>query len=158
MKNKMYILVAPQCSGKSTWVRENIATMNNAYIASTDDVRTSLYPELSYDEAFVKVSDKEAKRIMREGMIDAIKNGRDIIVDRTNMKVRSRKEFLNSVGKDYEKIAIVFPWDKVTFIKRNEDRILKEGKSIPLSVWESMSKNYQTPTREEGFDKVIFLK
>jgi len=155
---KLYVLIAPQCSGKSTWVKANIESLNNAYVASTDDVITSLYPELSYNEAYEKTDFKTAKRVMREGMEEAIKNGYDIIVDRTNMKTKSRKEFLNSVGKKYEKIAIVFPWDKETFLKRNEERMLKEGKNISLKLWEDFCSNYQTPTKEEGFDKIIFLK
>lgn len=158
MKNKIYILIAPPCSGKSTWTRENIATMTNPHTASSDDIITTLYPELSYNEAFKQANFKVVKRLMREQLAEAILAERDIIIDRTNMTRKTRKEFLNAVGDTYEKIAVVFPWDKKTFEERNEKRNLLEGKFIPLKLWEDFCSNYQTPTREEGFDKIIFLK
>ena len=155
---KLYILIAPPCSGKSTWVRNKIATLNCPYIASTDDIITSMYPDLTYNEAYAKVNFKEAKRLMREGVADAFKQGNDIIIDRTNMSIKTRKEFIKSVDDTYEKIAVVFPWDKDTFIKRNESRMITEGKFISLKLWEDFCSNYQRPTKEEGFDKIEFLK
>ncbi len=158
MKNKIYILIAPPCSGKSTWTRENIASMNNPYTASSDDIITAMYPELSYNEAFQKANFKVVKKIMRQELADAIVACRDIIIDRTNMTVKTRKEFLNAVNDTYEKIALVFPWDAKTFLERNEKRNLNEGKFISLKLWEDFCSNYQKPTLEEGFDKIIFLK
>ncbi len=131
--------------------------MNNAYIASTDDIITSLYPELSYNEAFQKANFKEVKRIMRYELSQAIEDGRDIIIDRTNMKVKSRKEFLKAVDDTYEKIAVVLSWDKKTFEERNQIRSLKEGKYISLKLWEDFCSSYQKPTKEEGFDKIIYV-
>lgn len=154
---KLYILIAPPCSGKSTWTKANITSMNSPYIASTDDIITSMYPELSYNEAFEKANFKVAKRIMREQLSEAIKEGRDIIIDRTNMTIKTRKEFLKAVDDTYQKIAVVFPWDKQTFIERNEKRNLLEGKFISLKLWEDFCANYQAPTREEGFDKILFV-
>jgi hypothetical protein len=59
--------------------------------------------------------------------------------------------------KTYEKIAIVLPWDKKTFLERNEIRNSNEGKHISLDVWENFCNIYQKPTFEEGFDKIIIL-
>ena len=158
MKLKLYILIAPQCSGKSTWVKNNLSKLNNPHISSMDAIRISLNPDMSYKEAWKNSNEKEVKRIMREELKLAITDKRDIIIDNMNLRVNRRKEFLCSVGKDYEKIAIVFSWDKETFIKRNAERIIKENKEISLGVWEESCSQYQKPTKEEGFDKIIFLK
>ena len=157
-KHKLYILIAPPCSGKSTWVQNNIESMNNAFVSSLDIIRMSLHPDMTYNEAWKASNEKEVKAVMRDQLKIAISEKRDIIIDNMNLRVRRRREFLCSVGKDYEKIAIVFSWDKKTFIARNEERYLRENKSIPLSEWEKCCGDYQTPTKDEGFDKIIFLK
>lgn len=155
---KLWILIAPQCSGKSTWIRNNISTMNNPFISSTDDLITTMYPDISYSEAWKKFDFKEGKKILRELFTEAVNNGVDIVIDRMNLKVKARKEYLKNTDDTYEKIAVVFPWDKETFIKRNENRFITENKYIPLKIWEECCTHYQKPTREEGFDKIIFLK
>ncbi len=159
-KKKLYVLIAPQCSGKSTWVKENISHINDLYVVSTDDIITSMFPDLTYDEAFDKTKDKEVdklvRKIMRDGFINAIDNNNNIVIDRTNMTIKNRTYFLNGVGKKYEKIAVVFKWDKETFLKRTEIRG-KEGKTISLELWESFCSKYEEPTLEEGFDKIIKL-
>ncbi len=155
---KIYILIAPPCSGKSTWRNNNIASMNAPYIASSDDIITNAHPELTYNEAYAKANFKQVKKLMREELEEAIIEGRDIVVDRTNMTVKTRRSFLNSVDDTYEKIAVVFNWDEKVFIKRNEERFLREGKNIPLKLWKDFCSNYQSPSKEEGFDKIIHIK
>ena len=156
--HKLYILIAPQCSGKSTWVKNNMDSFNNPHISSMDRIRMRLSPDMDYNEAYKLSNEKEVKLLMREELKVAISSKCDIIIDNMNLSIKRRKEFLNSVGKTYEKIAVVFPWDKETFIKRNEERSLKENKTILLKTWEVACDRYQTPTKEEGFDKIIFLK
>jgi predicted kinase len=102
--NKLIILIAPPCSGKSTFIRND--EYKNYTIISTDNIITNMYPELTYNEAFKKSDYKEVRRIMRSELLAAISKKTDIIVDRTNMNVKTRKEFINSVDESYEKIAI----------------------------------------------------
>jgi predicted kinase len=160
-KKKLYVLIAPQCSGKSTWVKENISNIDDLHVVSTDDIITSMFPDLTYDEAFDKTMDKEVDKLvrktMRDGFVDAIGKNKNIVIDRTNMTIRNRTYFLNSVGKKYEKIAVVFKWDKDTFLKRTEKRKREEGKTISLELWEKFCSIYEEPTIEEGFDKIIKL-
>lgn len=160
MKNKIIILVGPPCSGKSFYTESIITSLNNPFIASTDNIITSLHPELSYNEAFEleKGNFKFLTKKMKEGIIQAVKDNRDIIVDRTNMKSKSRKEFLKMVNDTYEKICVVLDWNKEIFIKRNQERFIKDGKNIPLDLWISFVDSYQKIDKEEGFDKINFIK
>lgn len=154
---KLYVLISPPCGGKTTWIKTNKDSLNNPFIFSTDDLIATMYPNIPYSEAWSIFDDKEGKKILREGLNDAVKNGDDIVIDRMNLRIKSRIYYLNSVGKKYQKIAIVFPWDKETFIERNKKRQLSENKYISLGIWEECCTQYQIPTKEEGFDEIIFL-
>lgn len=156
MKNKLFILIGTPTSGKSSYIKT--LNLDNTYIASTDNIITSLHPNKSYNEAFEIESPnfKKLDKLMMDNIKLSISENKDIIVDRTNMKKSSRAEYLR-LCKDYEKIAIVFLIDENTFLKRNEERFIKEGKKIPLNVWRSMYNNYEEPTKEEGFDQILFL-
>ncbi len=157
---KIYILIGTPASGKSTYIKSIINKLNNPFIASTDNIITSLHPELSYNEAYTLESGnfKHLTKLMKQGIRDAVAEGRDVIVDRTNLRSKSRKEYIKYTGDDYEKIGVVFCIDKKEFIKRDEHRFLTEGKRIPLGVWIQMQESYQSPSKEEGFDKIIHIK
>jgi predicted kinase len=159
---KIYILIGTPASGKSTYIQTIINKLNNPFIASTDNIITSLHPELSYNEAYALESGnfKHLTKLMKQGIKDALAEGRDVIVDRTNLRSKSRKEYLKYADafSGYEKIGVVFCIDKKEFIKRDEQRFLNEGKRIPLKVWEEMQASYQSPSKEEGFDKIIHMK
>lgn len=156
MKNKLYILIAPQCSGKSTWIRDN-KNIPNLFIVSTDDMIRNKYPDLSYNEAYKKVDFKKETNKMKKLFLEAVNDKKNIIVDRMNLTIKGRKYFLDNVSNDYEKIGIVFSWDEETFIKRNEKRSIEEGKNIPLKLWRNTCTQYSIPLLNEGFDKIDFL-
>ncbi len=160
MNKKLIILIGVPASGKSTYLKKHLHEYNLPYIASTDNIIISLHPELTYNEAYSIESKnfKKLNRLMVQGMEDAIFEGRDVIVDRTNMKPKIRKKYLAMVDDTYEKIAIVFSVDKKDFLERNKVRMELEGKNIPLKVYEEMSSAYTAPTKEEGFNKIIHIK
>ena len=115
---------------------------------------------MTYNEAWNTVSqkdvDREYKKRLKESGIGEY--GEDhIIIDATNMSSKRRKGILSGVSDDFYKEAIVFEWDKKTFIERNAKRLEETGKGIAIGIWQSMVNNYKSPTKEEGFDKITFL-
>ncbi len=50
---------------------------------------------------------------------------------------------------------MVFDVPDQEIFKRLKDRMEKTGKYIPSKVIDDMASRYQTPTKEEGFDKII---
>lgn len=160
MDRKIYILIGTPCAGKSTYINTVLKDLlYNPYIASTDNIIMSLHSDKTYDEAFEleKNNFEKLESIMFYNIYNSIENNQDIVIDRTNMKRKSRKRFLQITKDKYEKIAVVFKIDETEFDKRNNDRFLKEGKSIPKNVFHDMLKSYQEPSYEEGFNKILFI-
>jgi tRNA uridine 5-carbamoylmethylation protein Kti12 len=76
----------------------------------------------------------------------------------TNMTVKRRMATLRNFGKDFARVAVVFPiLSDEEYEKRNIDRNAKENKWIPPFVIKSMIDSYQEPSPAEGYDRTIFL-
>jgi predicted kinase len=150
------MLIGPPASGKSTWRARDTT---NAIVISGDDMieeecrRTGL----TYAEVFPTVCFKTQKRALHEHFQDAIFNHRNIIIDRTNLTIKSRRSFLASLPRSYERIAIVFTVTPSVLFERLERRGQETGKIIPREVVEDMMARLQPPTRDE-FDTIVELK
>lgn len=156
MKN-IYILVGPPASGKTTWIQK--AFQGEVFTVSTDDIIQEIADDddLTYDEAFAKYI-KAAEQIMWEDFDHFVAGEYDpIVVDRTNMSVKSRRRFFERLrnfhkGHEYKLHAVVFPKpeDEEYKVRLNS----RPGKTIPEAVVNSMLASFQMPTKEEGFDTV----
>jgi predicted kinase len=79
-----------------------------------------------------------------------------LILDRTNLTVKSRQSFLKKLPDDYRKIAIILetpPADVHRFRLNN-----RPGKVIPDEVIDNMAKSYVQPTLAEGFNEVRWVQ
>lgn len=150
---KAICLIGPPGSGKSTY-RNNI----NAVAISSDDFidAVALEQGKTYNEVFETVDIKEIEKIMRDKMIAAIKDGNDIIIDRTNMSRKSRNKFMCHVPKNYTKIAVVFEIERSLLDQRLQEREINTGKSIPDFVVDAMIRNFELPSYDD-FDEIIFI-
>ena len=163
MKKKYIILVGPPCCGKSTWTDAFIEKTPDTTIVSRDgilmeyakEINESMTYNVAWDTVSGKDVDKEYKRRLKESETYGEVN---IIVDATNMGVKRRTGHMKNVSEEFDREVVVFPWDKKTFVERNAKRKEETGKSISNGIWQSMVNNYKTPTKEEGFDKLTFLK
>lgn len=155
---KCYVLIGPPACGKSTFRVELLShyTDIGPVILSGDDLieEECLALGLTYAQAFVKHDFKAQKKILRAKFQQAITDGRDIIIDRTNLTRKSRRSFLDSLPKYYEKIGVVFSTSEVDIFARLEKRGLDTGKIIPVDVVKEMIKSYQAPEMGE-FHRII---
>ena len=149
------ILVGLPGSGKSTWRAEHTA----AVIISSDDLIDEFAAAngLTYSEAFKKVDMKQIQRDIMSRFQTALVEGRDIIVDRTNMPRKSRALFLNGVPDTYHRRAVVFRVPEEELKRRLRERASATGKFIPEHVVLGMQSSYQEPTLDEGFQEVVFI-
>jgi len=151
---KLYMLIGPPGSGKSTWRAKN--TTPSTVVISTDDWIEQFARDngCSYSDAFNMGVMGDATKFMHELFLQAVQAGDDIIVDRTNMSVKSRQFWLqNSTG--YEHIAVMFNnIDREVLDHRLEDRYNNTGKFIPPDVVDSMIRSFQPPQKNE-FDQVV---
>jgi len=156
----IYILVGPPASGKSTWRESYLSKISDpTAVLSTDDLIEDYATQnnMDYNQAFKEVSFSDLEKTMFFKFREALARSENIIVDRTNMRVKSRNRFLASVPKTYKKIAVVFEIDTAHLFSRLHDRAEKTGKFIPEKNVLDMISTYQEPTMDE-FDSIIIEK
>lgn len=157
MAKVLYVLVGLPGCGKTTW--RNFLTDNNTdknlYITiSTDDYieEQALLENKTYSEVFKQHIENAEEACWTRAEI-AFNAGLDVIWDRTNLTVKSRKRVLNIAPNDYVKIAVVFP------LPPNDvwqNRLMnRPGKVIPKEALDNMKALYVAPTVDEGFDYVL---
>lgn len=150
-------LIGPPLSGKSTWIRNNF-DLNEIVWISRDQTLLDVYGSDNYDEAFKNVNQKEVDRVLVSSIQKASKEGKNVIIDMTNMTRKRRMYNLDFFGDDYYKIAVIFPiLDESEYERRNLKRKEEEQKFIPSHVLKNMISSYQTVSKEEGFNKIISL-
>jgi predicted kinase len=150
-----YMMVGFPASGKSTWISQNYFH-NNGVICSSDGIleRIAVLEGKTYNEIF-ESNIKEATNIFFDIIKKSVLENKNILVDRTNLTVKSRKKILDLIPKNYKKIAIVIECpDEEIYNKRLNSR---SGKTIPSSVVESMKKSFEFPTHSEGFHTILTI-
>ena len=147
---KVYVLVGVPGAGKSTWVANQDWAKDCVYVSSdrhVDEYAASVGK--TYNDVFKDYA-STAVRMMLDDVVAAREAGKDIIWDQTSVNVKSRKKKF-SMLPDYEHIAVVFATPDSEEHARRLDR---PGKHIPKEVLDSMIKNFEMPTEEEGFKEV----
>jgi predicted kinase len=92
---------------------------------------------------------------------DLLKLGVNIVIDATNLTKWYRKKYLNILQKyDYTKIALVLPkiGKEESINRRMNDPHGKEDRNVWEDIWTRFDLSYEEPTKEEGFDEIIYLE
>jgi hypothetical protein len=144
--------------------------MKNCTIISRDAIVERVAEEngYTYTELFdntpeIKELNKQINQELANNIDKASIGGNDVVVDMTNMNVKSRAGLLNKFPRNkFTRIALDFMPDSSNFdnlMKSNEFRnteLSKTGKdkNISRNVLQMMFDRYEPPTEEEGFDRV----
>ena len=154
--SKLILMCGVPGSGKSTYIDNNKSDVD-AWI-SRDRIRFSLLKE--EDEYFAR--EDEAFDLFIYEIIRALafrKNGGAVYADATHLNRKSRAKVLNAVKKHItpdEIEAIVMDVPLETALERNDNR---EGRAfVPRGVIRRMFFQMEAPTRDEGFDKITFIR
>ena len=155
MKKKLFILVGCAGTGKSTWVKNHIRTLEGTSAAvSRDAIRFSLVGE---DEEYFSKETQVFHQYVKE-LKDSLYLNDNTIADATQINEMSRNKLLRALGsslKDVEINAIVFKNDLDTIKAQNEER--KGTRAyVPVEQIKRMYTQLTVPTFEEGFDKIYF--
>jgi predicted kinase len=149
------ILVGTPLSGKTTFIRKYFP---DTEVISRDEILMEVYGSRNYNEAFKNVDQKKVDKTLRDRMTEYGKEGRNVLVDMTNLSPKTRKANLAYFGKDYYKVVVAFPiLPMEEYQRRNDYRNETENKYIPDNVLRSMISNYVIPTLDEGFNEVTIL-
>lgn len=147
-----WILIGAPGSGKSTWGTDLVKNDPTIVRLCPDEFRAKF--GTGEDDQSVSAI---AFNATRQGMRDALKNNRDVVIDACNMYRKARKDFTD-IAKEFnaKTIAVVFEADKPTLIARNALRGSKGGRVVPEDVIDRMLGRYMRPDELE-FNVVQFV-
>ena len=158
---KCIILVGVPASGKSTWHRNRYGEYPMP-VASTDKIIEEVAANygMTYDEGF-KGLIQFAEIIMWRQITSCLMGGRNFIIDRTNLSVKSRKKFIDKLKlHKYDIECVVFPMpgtEKLPTEEWNRRLDSRRGKTIPQEALDRMIDSYEIPLMSEGFNKITFM-
>jgi predicted kinase len=148
-----YILVGIPTSGKSTWAEKQEWIEDCAYISTDHHIEEyAKHIEKTYSDIFDEYM-PTAINLMAADVLDAVKDGMDIVWDQTSTTIKSRKRKFRMLP-GYYMIAVVFSIpDDNSIAKR---LLTRPGKNISWDVIEKMKSQFVMPTKEEGFDEIWY--
>jgi len=160
MTKRIIMLVGVPAAGKSTWIEKEF--QGECHVVSTDKIIDEIAFETgrTYDQVF-SIYMNAAEKMMWEEFDKYIEGGYNpIVIDRTNMSVKSRRKFFERLknfhkNHGYEIEAVIFNTpEKNEWNRRLDSRV---GKTIPQNVLDSMVRYYEQPRLTEGFTKVSLV-
>lgn len=89
-RSKVVLVIGTSGSGKSTWVKTLDSTKYD--IISVDNMRIEFTGDINN-----KSKDNEIYNLVKERTIHAINNGKDVVIDTTNLQKDRRRDFLNVI-------------------------------------------------------------
>jgi predicted kinase len=145
--NNLHIFVGLPGSGKSTKAKEMVKQNGNTILLSTDAIRAEL------GDVNDQSKNNEVYEIYYKRAEEALKEGKDVILDATNTTVKSRRVAVERLRKYVTRIvAHYFNVDYEVCLYRNNTR----DRVVPYDVIKRMYKALQIPTWSEGFDNIVF--
>lgn len=151
MKPTLYVMCGLQGSGKSTYARK-LEKEEGCFVVSSDEIRKQ-YPNAKNDTVFQMVY-----RLANDALID----GLNVVIDATNITVKSRRQVFANIKADCHKQCVVIctPYEKC--VKRVKDRntlsVATGDHFVPLEVLERYYKSFEMPFNEEGWDSIVCVQ
>ena len=144
--NFFYMTVGCPASGKSTWAKQY---KDGFIIVSSDAIRAALYGDES-----IQGNPVEVFELAKKNIVDALKQGKDVIFDATNMKYKNRMNIMREVNKfssEYLiKVCEIFVEPIDVLLERNANR----ERHVPEHVIRRMMRQFEMPTCAEGFNLI----
>lgn len=142
---KFTMLIGLPGSGK-TEVAKQLAN-DNTIILSSDAIRKEFYGDETIQDNPSKIFEEMQRRT-----ITALKSGKNVVYDATNISRKKRKHLLSSLKIPCKKIACVVWARYETCVARDGSR----NRNVGESVIKRMLLNFQPPYYDEGWDEIEF--
>lgn len=150
MKPTLYVLCGLQGSGKSTYARK-LEKEEGCFVVSSDEIRKQ-YPNAKNDTVFQMVY-----RLANDALID----GLNVVIDATNITVKSRRQVFANIKADCHKQCVVIctPYKEcIMRVDLRNNHLYKNEHFVPLEVLERYYKSFEVPFNEEGWDSVVWVR
>jgi predicted kinase len=147
-----HILIGLPGSGKSTLARRLAAIHNPATIVSSDEIRKHLYGDES-----IQGSNAQVFRQAERELFAALRAGRSVIYDATNINQRFRRMTLREL-RQAGAAWIIGYWLKVP-MGICQERNRKRSRVVPEEVLVRMLHDLREspPQFADGFDEIVIL-
>lgn len=143
MFKPILILMVGVCGSGKTTKAEELAVEYNATIISSDSIRAELY-DINDQEHNNEVFDLLHKRVR-----ELLKNDINVIVDATNITMKSRRKFMECSAT---KVAYIMRTDYGICVARD----LNRERIVGQHVIDAQISKFQIPFYKEGFDYILF--
>lgn len=148
MEQRFLMMIGIPGSGKSTVAQELIEDRDDIVYLSSDELREELLNDVNDQSKNGDVFVEMAKRTK-----EALKDGKHVIYDATNVSRKKRKGLLQQLPKDVKKVACFVVTDYKDVVRQNGER----SRVVPEHVIERMYKSMQVPIYSEGWDAIRFF-
>lgn len=159
----LVMMVGPPGSGKTTFRYELLEEMRSGddtipFVVSSDDAVAD-YADImgiGYSKAFAEMGSRLVPQTEARFQA-AIREGRSIILDQTNLTVKSRARKLKAMeslapsGLRYTAFCVNLSAEPVAIQKRLSER---GERGADYGVYLKMKSSYQAPQEDEGFSRV----
>lgn len=145
----LYFMVGIPSSGKTTWAHQNLP---GCVIVSNDDIREELFGDPADPYHLERVLKVAHNRVIR-----ALKAGRDVVYDTTNISPRIRSLLLRRVRAerlDVRVTAIVMEVAPEEAIAMQAGR----ARQVPHRTIRHFHRVFVVPRREEGFAEIRHIR
>ena len=138
--------------GKSSLVKKFVNKLN-CVVINKDSLLESISGGYGrYDSKKKDFYNEAEYSIMRS----ALRGGYSVVVDRLNINKEQRAKFIN-IAKEFTNNIIAYDFGSGT--EEGLERRKKNSRGVPERMWEEVYKktkdSYETPTKTEGFSKVL---
>lgn len=158
--SRLIVMVGLPGSGKDYWIDSFLKdSQDDWYVASTDAIIEEYAAKVgkTYSEVFEGQVKLATKRMEAE-VAEAVKAGKNVIWNQTNMAASKRGKILSKFpAAVYRRVAVVVTVDEDVHNQRLRNRAELTGKNIPAFVIKNMREQYVEPSLDEGFDEVIHV-
>lgn len=147
-KAKFLMLVGIAGAGKSTVAKELMDGRDDIIYLSSDLLRIELFGDVNNQESNTNVFEEMAKRTKQ-----ALKDGKHVIYDATNISRKKRRGLLQQLPRDVQKVAFYVSTEYKQIVNQNQER----ERVVPQHVIDKMYKSMQIPIYSEGWDKIVLF-
>lgn len=147
-KPRFLMLIGIAGSGKSTVAEELAEGRDDIVYLSSDLLRIELLGDVNDQSEQANIF-----QVMEGRTREALKDGKHVIYDATNVSRKKRRGLLQQLPKDVEKVACYVATEYETIVEQNNNR----ERVVPQHVIDRMYKTMQIPIYSEGWDKIVFF-
>lgn len=142
------IIIGIPGSGKSNYAKKYLLTNNSVYLSS-DDIRVELYgfEDQTHNDVVFKT--------MKKRTLNALKEGKDVIYDATNLNKKRRSGIINEAHKLDAQVDAYLCCTPINIIlERNITRVERQ---LPWDKLVQMIQSIEPPMYYEGFDNIYLI-